>query len=205
MDEYPSRVTLFDDGVYRWSYDMDMWHNRFMLKLVAKVLGVICAALCAMFILLLGPTYIDLKALGIMALSVAGIYALALGIYAICALAMHGNYHLLFEMDDTAVALVQSAASKQRLSTLGIIATIASVASGDARLALRTGSTLAVANSVGTTRFSSVTRVKLYPESDVIFLREWFGMNQIYVNPDDYPFVRDFMLERVRDKAKRGI
>ena len=32
MNEYPSRVTLYDDGVYRWCYDMDMWQNRYMLR-----------------------------------------------------------------------------------------------------------------------------------------------------------------------------
>ena len=34
MDNYPSRVTLGEDGVLRWSYDMDMWHNRYMIGLV---------------------------------------------------------------------------------------------------------------------------------------------------------------------------
>ena len=33
---YPSRVTLFEDGVYRWSYDMDMWHNRYLIRLIVR-------------------------------------------------------------------------------------------------------------------------------------------------------------------------
>ena len=46
-------------------------------------------------------------------------------------------------------------------------------------------------------------RVKQFPQYDLIDLREWFGMNQIYVDAEDYPFVRDFILERVREKARR--
>ena len=38
MNEFPSRVTLYEDGVYRWSYDLDMWRNRYILNLVIKVL-----------------------------------------------------------------------------------------------------------------------------------------------------------------------
>ena len=28
INETPTRVTLYEDGVYRWSYDLDMWRNR---------------------------------------------------------------------------------------------------------------------------------------------------------------------------------
>ena len=45
MRDFPPRVTLSEDGVYRWSYDMDLWRNLFMLKLVLKVLAVLCAVL----------------------------------------------------------------------------------------------------------------------------------------------------------------
>lgn len=41
-----------------------------------------------------------------------------------------------------------------------------------------------------------------HPDHDLIDLRQFLGMNQIYVGPEDYPFVRDFILERVRKKAR---
>ena len=68
---------------------------------------------------------------------------------------------------------------------------------------MRTGAMLAGSNAVGVTRFDSVTSVKEYPEYDMIELREWFGMNQIYVNPGDYPYIRDFIMEHIREKARR--
>ena len=37
MNGYPSRVTLSDDGVYRWHYDMDMYGNKSMLYTLEKV------------------------------------------------------------------------------------------------------------------------------------------------------------------------
>ena len=50
MNDYPSRVTLFDDGVYRWSYDLDMWRNRCLLNLILKILSLLLG-IPALFIL----------------------------------------------------------------------------------------------------------------------------------------------------------
>lgn len=199
MDNYPSRVTLFDDGVYRWSYDMDMWHNLFLFKLLMKVMGIIGGFIFVVFAVLLGSS--NAKALVYIALGIVGLGALAALIYAICAAVMHGRYRLRFEMDDSAVALIQSTASQNVNATLSIVSTVASLASGSAS-AMRGTRALAMADSVGTTLFSSVRRVKLHPECDVIDLRELFGMNQIYVNAEDYPFVRDFIMDRVPERAK---
>lgn len=204
MNEYPSRVTLYDDGVYRWSYDMDMWHNRYLLRILVKAVTLFCVAVLLVLLALLGPRYLNATTLGVCALIVVGMYLIPLGVYAICALAMHGTYHLCFQMDESAVALVQSAGTKRRNRTLGVIATVVGLAAAKRPgEVLRVTSTLAMANAVGTTAFSSVTRVKLHPEDDVIDLREWFGLNQIYVGREDYAFVRDFILERVREKARR--
>ena len=199
VNEYPERVALFDDGVYRWCYDMDMWRNRFMLTLILKVIGILSIAMIAIFLALLGP-----GEMGTVLLILLGIIVLALVVYAVCALVMGGHYHLRFEMDDSAVRLVQSDATRQRNHTLAVIATVAGIAAGKPGEALRVGVTLEAANAVGTTAFSAVRRVRLYPKCDVIDLREWFGMNQIYVNGEDYAFVRDFILSHVPEKAGRN-
>ena len=202
MGDYPSRVTLFDDGVYRWSYDMDMWHNRYLLRILMKVLGMICAVLFAFTLAAIGPSRTSPTTVGILLLVYAGVPALAALIYCLCALAMGGIYHLRFEMDDSAVALIQSAATKQRNNALAAIATIAGIAAGKPGEALRVGVTLRVANAAGTTALSAVRRVNAVPESDVIDLREWFGMNQIYVNAEDYPFVLEHIMARISQKAR---
>lgn len=202
VKEYPARVTLFEDGVYRWSYDMDMWRNRYLLTFLVKVLAAICAPLCALILYWLGPKYMNLRTYLIMALCVAGLYAMMLGIYAVCALAMRGVYHLCYEMDAETVVLVQSPATRERNDTLSAIASLARVAPGGGRLARRVGGTLAMAEVVGTTYFANITRVRPHPEWDVINLREWFGMNQIYIGAEDYAFVRDYILDHVRESAK---
>ena len=203
MDDFPNRVTLYDDGVYRWSYDMDMWQNRFMLRLVMKLLGIICGGVVILVFALLGPKYLTPMALCIALGSVAGLFALTFLIYAVCAWVMKGVYHLRFEMDESAVALVQSDATRERNGVLAAVAMLAGIAAGKSGEAFRLSTSLNAANTVGITAFSAITRVRTYPQDDVIALREWFGLNQIFVDREDYAYVLDYIRERISEKARR--
>ena len=200
---YPDRVTLCDDGVYRWSYDMDMWHNRFMLR---HVLTIVCAMSVLVSLTMLAAFGLNRVSPRLAALlfiiPMGALSALTLLIYLICALAMRGNYHLRFEMDENKIVLVQTAETENRNRVLTTVSTVTGIAAGQRNKAYRVNATLRAADSVGTTAFADVTRVRLFPDDDVIDLWEWFGMNQIYVPREDYALVRDFMLARVSEKAR---
>ena len=200
---YPDRVTLCDDGVYRWSYDMDMWHNRFMLR---HVLTIVCAMSVLVSLTMLAAFGLNRVSPRLAALlfiiPMGALSAPTLLIYLICALAMRGNYHLRFEMDENKIVLVQTAETENRNRVLTTVSTVAGIAAGQRNKAYRVNATLRAADSVGTTAFADVTRVRLFPDDDVIDLWEWFGMNQIYVPREDYALVRDFMLARVSEKAR---
>ena len=222
MDMYPSRVTLFDDGIYRWSYEMDMWHNRYLLRQIIRilclVLGIPTLFIAAMALRtalqhpglprdeLMFFARGDLLALAIVGGIWIGAVLLTLIIYAICAAVMHGAWRLCFEMSASAVALIQSAETKKRNDTMATIAAVADIATalaGKPSASLHNATVgLHAANDGGITRFDSVRRARLHPDHDLIDLRELLSMNQIYVGPEDYPFVRDFILERVREKAR---
>ena len=200
---YPDRVTLCDDGVYRWSYDMDMWRNRFMLRHVLTILCAMCVLLFLTMLAAFGPRRVSpLFAALLFIIPMGALSALTLIIYVICALAMRGNYHLRFEMDENKIVLVRTAETEKRNRALATVATVAGIAAGQRNKAYRVGATLRAADSVGKTAFPDITRIRLFPDDDVIDLWEWFGMNQIYVPREDYAFVRDFILARVSEKAR---
>lgn len=94
----------------------------------------------------------DLKLLALFSLILAGIVLLTTVIYVLCALLMRGKHHLCFQMDESAVALVGSARSKDTVNALAGIATAAAFAAG---------------------------------------------------KPGDYPYIRDFIMEHIREKARR--
>ncbi len=200
---YPDRVTRCDDGVYRWSYDMDMWHNRFMLRHVLTIVCAMSVLLSLTMLAAFGFRRVSPRFAALLFLIPAGaLSALTLLIYLICALAMRGNYHLRFEMDENRIILVQTAETEERNRALATVATVAGIAAGQRNKAYRVNATLRAAGSVGTTAFADVTRVRLFPDDDVIDLWEWFGMNQIYAPREDYALVRDFILARVSEKAR---
>ena len=220
MNDYPERVTLYEDGIYRWSYVMDMWKNRYMIRLVWKIivpiLGLPLLFIAAMVLKRAIPMmqegvpretlmfYLksDLLALCVVAGLMAAILLLTELIYAGCALAMHGKWRISYQMDESAVALVRNPRTMSTLNTLGTVASIMGVLAGKPGEALRVSGTMAAMNDNGVSRFESTRRVKQVRKYDVLDLREWFGMNQIYVPAEDYDYVRDFMLARVSEKAR---
>ncbi len=220
MNDYPSRVTLYEDGVYRWSYDMDMWRNRYLLNLIIRILllviGIPALFMLAMLLMRLIPLMTeglpvdsimfhirgDLAGFAIVGGMLVGMVLLTLIIYAICAAAMHGTWRFCFQMDESAVALVRDARKMAALNTFGAAVAVVGLLAGKPGESLRVGNTLAVANNTGTSRFESTRRVKILPELDLLDLSEWFGMNQIYVPGEDYTFVKDFILARIPEKAR---
>ena len=220
MTDFPSRVTLYEDGVYRWAYDLEMWRNRYLLKLIMKILLLLLGVPTLLVLAMLVNTLIRLRGQGIsgdrfmffirddlIVLAVVGgllvgMILLTLLIYIIAAVVVHGKYHLCYQMDESAVALVRDPRKMDALNTFGTVVAVVGLAIGKPGDAMRIGSTLAVANNTGTSRFESTRRVKILPERDLLDLREWFGMNQIYVPGEDYGFVKDFILERIPQKAR---
>ncbi len=197
MNDYPSRITLGKDGIYRWSYDMDMWHNHYMFFKMLKLIGII-TALCIYPIMIFAMSSDGalLKAILIATLIVLAALAVTALIYAICALVMHGSYRLYFEMDESAIALVRTPRTKAAIDALAAITFASGIAAGQPGKALASGMMIGGTNQgIGITPFSSILKVNPKPQYDVIDIWQWFGGNQIYMCSEDYEFVKNFILE----------
>ena len=194
-NEFPSRVTLCEDGVYRWSYDMDMYRNPYLRSILLKVMGVLCAVMYIFLLALIagGGRGLTPRTMLLAALPFSGLLLLTLLIYYICAAVMHGTYHLQFEMDEDAVRLVRKASTQRMMNVMADVTTMAN---------MRAGHQLQTAAGSGCTRFQSVRTMTERPEHDAINLRELMGANQIWIPRADYEFVRGFIAERIPDRAE---
>jgi len=220
MNDYPERVTLFDDGIYRWHYDMDMWKNRYILGLISKIIGLLLGIpmlLALINVLVRAMPLIsqsldeerirffmrdDLLLLAVVGGMLVGILLLVVIVYAICAAAMHGQWRLRFQMDDTTVSLVRDPGTMKAVNALGAITVVAGIAAGKPGEALRMGATTAAVNTNGATRFNSVRRVKIVEDCDVLDLRGFMSMNQVFVPREDFDAAKAFILERLSEKAR---
>ena len=198
---YPGRVTRGDDGVYRWSYDMDMYHNHYFRNLLLKIVGIICAGL---FVLMVGLFAMEgmmspLMA-GITLLILVGIVLLTLLFYYLAAVIMHGVYHLRFEMNDDAVMLIRKASTTNMMNSMAMITMLTSAAAGKPMRGVASGASMSAAASSGLTWFKHVKGMKEYPQYDAVSLRSTDGPNQIWIPKEDFIFVKDFIKSRMSMK-----
>ena len=118
---FTSRVTLDKDGVYRWYYDLDMFRNRYLLNVMLKLTGAICAGVYFLLVLLLdegGPLvasepWKSLRTQFLLLLPFLGVMLLVITGYCIAAAVKRGKYRLQFEMTEERIRLVRKQSTQE--------------------------------------------------------------------------------------------
>ena len=205
MDEsmYPGRITQGEDQVYRWSYDMDMYRNHYLRNVLLKVFGVICLV-CWIFLLFLFTQdgRLSFRVVLITLLIFGGFMLLVLAGYYLAAMIMRGKYHLRFEMNDEAVLLVRKESTERMMQNMALITMMAGIAAGKPMRGLASGAAIQTGAASGLTFFCQVRSMKEHPQYDAFNLRSLTGGNQIWVGPEDYAFVRDYVWSRIPERAR---
>lgn len=188
------RVTLCDDGKYRWTYEMSLFKNPTIFLLIWKIffflfLGVFSVVNISDFIKW-GPEKVleNLPVLGYLLLGMTAVVGLG---YLIYAAIMGGKYIVEFEMDEKGVNHKQIASQARKAKKLGRATMIAGAASG------RIGTVGAGMNAQRTemySEFAKVRKVKAYPRRGLIKVNERLGHNQVYVAKEDYEFVSNYIV-----------
>ena len=191
-----TRVTLCDDGKYRWTYEMSLFKNPTIFLLIWKIfffifLGVFVVVNISDFINW-GPEKAleNLPILGYLLLGMTAVVGLG---YLIYAAIMGGKYIVEFEMDEKGVNHKQIASQAKKAKKIGRATMIAGAASG------RIGTVGAGINAQRTemySDFSKVRKVKVYPRRHVIKVKETLEHNQIYAADEDFAFVQQYILSR---------
>ena len=117
----------------------------------------------------------------------------------------HGRkYTVAFEMDEKGVLHRQIDAQAKKAKKLGLLAAALGAASGRFTAA---GAGLMATRTELYSEFRRVRRVKAYPRRNLIKVNGLLSRNQVYAEPEDFPFVLDFILRHVPETAKkpRGI
>ena len=197
------RVTPSEDGIYRWIYDYDMWHNGVIFRSMMKI-GLWIAVPMGLFAAALGE-WGGVNG-WLMGLSIMAGFLLVMALsYAIWALVRKGVYRMQFMMDDEAVAMVPTQAEKTGYSRLGLLVGILGLASGHALQAAGQAANLNAASRNSVVNFKSVRRISTDKrDGGQIYLREWIGGLQIFVGPGDYEFVLDYIRQRVPAQPDRS-
>lgn len=189
-------ILKYENGSYRWVYELPMISSFFLLAEVWRVL--LCAAVLPvgifMIISVLSGEGIKgaLGLLGTAAIVFGILFVLSIPAYWIVTKANNGKYTVMFEMDDEGIDHIQIKTDKAL--ALEKLTEIAGSASGKPGLI---GQSL-LQSSGGSlySRFVKVKTAKAVPSKNLIILHGMFVRNQVYVDPEDFDFVWEYIKER---------
>ena len=195
-------IRLCPDGKYRWYYEYPMLKNPVILFTVWKVM-LITALAPALVVLFAGMSDGFLQAVKqffiVYGITFGIIFVLSCIAYFILAAAYGFKYIVLFEMDDAGVTHAQQGKQYDKAQAVSRITVLAGAANHDPR-AMGTGF-LAASRRTMTSAFKNVSRVIGQKRRGTIRVNQLFAKNQIYVKPEDYDFVWNYITARCK-KAK---
>ena len=206
--EISSRVTLCQDGKYRWAYEVNLYRNTSILIDLLKVVVVCFAGILAIMgiVGLFQGWAWSLDNLTTTALAFAGIIVFMLVIsiisYYIWARLSGGRYAIMFEMDETGIVHKQMDRQVKKNEIVAKIGLAAAVLGGSPGVA----GTAMLAASVNTWKsdFRSVRRIIPKRRRHLIKVNELLTKNRIFVDDmQDYEFVLDYIRKR-SNKMSRG-
>lgn len=190
-------ITLCPDGKYRWVYEMSLIKNPTIFLTVWKIFFFIITGIFGIIIISDWINWDDffpdrlLGSLKVFVIFIAGMTVLVWVSCLIYAASMGGKYVVIFEMDEQGVNHKQVVWQAQKAAKLSALTTASGAASGNL-------TTMGVGlNSVRSemySEFSKVRKVKVCPRRHLIKVNERLGHNQVYAAPQDFDFVKEYIL-----------
>ena len=193
-------VTLCDDGKYRWLYQFDMLKNPVILFTTWRVLGMSFFIVWA-FTLTMSLIEDGFKLDAFIGITrgflLLGLFMCALGVVAYLIIAgQYGwRYMVVFEMDDEGITHRQMKSQFDKAKALMWLTAAVGGASGSLSTAA-IGINAATRDSLSTD-FDKVKKVKVSKWRNTIYVNAPFSHNQVYVKPEDFDFVLQYILGRV--------
>lgn len=190
------RVTLCEDGKYRWRYDVNLFKDLRFFWLVWKILF---AAFMIIFLFVFISDAINwgltqeriiynLKFLAYFLVGMTGVSSLGYSVYATV---MGGKYCVVFEMDEIGINHRQTDAQAKKAKKLGAITALGGAATGSLST---TGVGINATRTEMYSEFARVKKVKPYPRKNTIKVNETLNHNQVYVQKADFDFVQNYII-----------
>lgn len=192
-------------GNYCWMYEFSLWKNPTILITTFKIMMIACCApaLLMFFLVLFEGDGLD-EALRV-TLSIFGICAGILIVlltiaYVLIALIYGGKYIALFKMDQKGVNHMQLKKQFRKAQALGFLSALMGLAAGN--LSAAGAGLMSATRQSQYSTFSKVKSIKIKEKRNVIYLNETFIHNQIYINPENFLFIKDYIISQCSKSIK---
>lgn len=194
-----TRVEKGDDGVYRWTYALNMLTNPAILVTVLKI---IVPLFSIPLIVTLIRTAIDnswaeawndnmwnssIKMCIFILVLFIGIALLS---YLIVAAMYKGKYIVHFTMDEKKLVHATDPVQQRKARTMGALTAIAGRS-----LTAKGAGVIAASRTTSTTELAMVRRIKVRRHFNLIKINQLLSHNQVYVPSEDFDMVLRFLRE----------
>lgn len=191
-----NRVRLFEDGKYRWVYEMSLFKNPTIFVLILKIFFFIFLGIFALMTIIGagdGDFWWDgfLGNLKIFGIIFGGMIVLTGISYLIYAAIMGGKYIVEFEMDENGINHKQIEKQAKKARGIGVATAVIGAAAGRPGTV---GAGLAATRTEMYSEFAKVRKVKAYPRRGLLKVNNVLNHNQVYAQPEDFEFVRGFIV-----------
>ena len=198
-----TRVTMGEDGKYRWVYEVNLLTDPTIFLTVWKILffiflGIFVVANVADAVNWgMEKVVENLPFFGYFLLGMTTVVGIGCLIYAAV---MGGKYCVLFEMDEKGVNHQQTPRQAKKARELAAVTAAVGAASGSLTAA---GVGMNAARTEMYSEFAKVRRVKSYPRRHLIKVNGLLEHNQVYAAGEDFAFVRDYILSHCPNVKKK--
>ena len=195
------------NGVYRWTYELNMYRNPTVLITVLKVLG-LSMGIVWLFVILTSmgggsfwwKGFLSLtKGFALLMLVIAVLGTIAYYLYA---LILGGRYCVRFEMDERGVKHKQLARQFKKAKVVASLTALAGAAAGKPTVV--GAGILAGSRASHYSTFACVKKITAVKARNVIYLDAQFSHNQVYVEDADFDEVYDFIAAHCVNAKGRG-
>ena len=197
-----TRVEKGDDGVYRWTYALNLFRNPAVLVTVLKI---IVPLFSIPLVMTLFRTAVDgdwaaawnenmwnssIKMCIFILVLFIGIALLS---YLIVAIMYRGKYIVHFTMDEKKLVHATDPVQQRKAGTVGALTMLAGAAAR--RPSVMGAGAIAASRTKSTTELAMVRRIKVRRHFNLIKVNQLLSHNQVYVPAEDFDLVLNFLRE----------
>ena len=194
-DNNGNRVSLCEDGKYRWTYPLDMLKNPTILFLIFKIFSILFS-IPLLIALISAAVNNDLAKIWdsfikIWLIVVVVFFLIIIISYLIVVWMNGGKYIVHFTMDEKRIVHKQEPAQFDRARKVGLLAALVGIFAK--RPSTAGAGALAASRNTSISDFDKVRRVKANRRQHLIKVNQTLERNQVYVTEEDFDFVLDFI------------
>ena len=190
-----SRVSLCEDGKYRWTYPLDMLKNPSILFVLLKIFGILLS-IPLLIALISAAANNDWQKIWdgfikIWLIVMVVFFVIILISYLIVVWMNGGKYVVNFTMDEKRLIHEQVPVQYERARKVGLLAALVGIFAK--RPSAAGAGALAASRDTSVSVFDKVRRVKPRRGQNLIKVNQSLERNQVYVPDEDFDFVLDFI------------